>query len=146
MATRQEVDDQIQQTYTKIWNDWYSSLKEVSPAEVKFDLNCTDSGYNHKRNLIIVSLGEGNLEVLDYPGTNTWPIWKQQLIHEILHEYEMKVICEPSSEGKALHAKYSALHSHPAVWGSMHSESYYTAVCDRATYFGLTPEELLSKI
>jgi len=129
-----------------VWKDWYTDHSGVSPAKVTFDLKCTSSGYSNRKNLIIVSLGEGNLDNHDILNKEDWPAWKQQLIHEMLHEYEMKAIREPSKEGKALHAKYSALHSSPLAWGSLHSESFYTAVCDKAPYFGLTPEKLLGYI
>ncbi len=115
MNTLAELQNLVQDTYNRIWNDWYSTHAGHTQATVTVNTDGTDSGYSHGRNLIIVSIGEGNLEDHDITAEpdlwdeQRWPIWMPNLIHEMLHEYERKVIATPTPAGRALHAA----HPHP---------------------------------
>ena len=141
MATLNEVQKLIQDTYQNIWSDWYKNHVGCIQASITIDLNGLDDGYSHSSNIIVIAFGECNLEDSDMLDASQWPIWKTSLVHEMLHEYEKKVLTEPSDEGRGLFAK----HPHP-WWGPGHEEMFYTAICDRALYFGMTPEQLIGHI
>ena len=141
MAKLEEVTKLVQATYTKIWRDWYAEHAGCVPAMVTVDLDCTSAGYGHDLNRIIISFSEGNLEDSDILDPEKWSIWKIDLIHEMLHEYERKVLTMPSDAGCELFAAYP----HP-VWGAGHEEMFYTAICDKAPYFRLTPLQLIGHI
>jgi hypothetical protein len=141
MAKLRDVTELIQKTYAAIWREWYTNHPACLPAVVTVDLKCTDAGYSHKLNRIIISLGDGNLDDYDILDASTWNIWKYQLIHEMLHEYQFKALTEPSEAGSALY------NSHPRrFWGPGHDELFFSAICDRAPYFNFTPKELLDRI
>jgi|SRR5208282_5681228 len=97
MANLEEVAKLVQDTYANIWRGWYAEHPGCVPATVKVDLNCTSAGYGHKFNLIIISFADGNLDDYDILNSEAWPIWKTDLIHEMLHEYERKILTYPSS-------------------------------------------------
>ncbi|MGA3144221.1 MAG: hypothetical protein ABSF10_14535 [Verrucomicrobiota bacterium] len=141
MANLEEVAKLVQDTYANVWRDWYAEHPGCVPATVTVDLNCTSAGYGHKFNLIIISFANGNLDDCDILNSEAWPIWKTDLIHEMLHEYERKILTKPSDAGRALFAA----HPHP-VWGPGHEEMFYTAICDKAPYFHFTPLELIGHI
>lgn len=141
MAELSEITRLVQDTYSKIWRDWYAGRVECVPATVTVDLDGTCAGYGHTLNRIIVSLGEGNLDDYDILDAEGSPIWKSQLIHEMLHEYESKVLAAPSEAGRAL---YTA-NPHP-FWGPGHEELFYTAICEKAPYFGRTPVQFIGDL
>jgi len=141
MANLTQVNKLVQKTYAEIWKDWFSGLPDCTPATVTVDLNCTDSGYRHSRNLIIISFAEGNLNNYDILDSNQWPVWKVDLIHEMLHEYEKKVMTEPTDAGRDLYSKHRR-----QLGGPDHNELFYTAICDRAPYFKMTQEEFFHHI
>jgi hypothetical protein len=147
MATISELQILVQSTYCRIWHEWYGLHPECSPASIIVNAECTNDGYSDTRNEIVISVGDGNMDdddLLEPPDIReraTWRIWMEGLIHEMLHEYEKKVVCVPSKAGRALYE------SRPNPWrGEGHEELFYTAVCDRASYFGMTPEELLDAV
>lgn len=141
MAELLEVTRLVQNTYSKIWHDWYDNQSNCVPANVTVDLDCTSAGYGHDLNRIIISFGDGNLDDYDILDADGWPTWKTQLIHEMLHEYERKVLTAPSEDGRALFAR----HPHP-MWGDGHEELFYTAICDKAPYFGDSPVRFMSHL
>jgi hypothetical protein len=141
MADFRDVTDLINLTYHSIWQDWYANSRQSVPAILSIDLNCTDAGYSSDRNQIIISIGDGNLDDFDILDATAWPIWKYQLIHEMLHEYADKVLAAPSEAGIVL--CQSGLRR---FWGPGHEALFFTAICDRAPYFGLTPAEFLKRI
>lgn len=147
-ATLPELQALALSTYSRVWRDWYSARADCTMATLTVDVDGTSAGYSHKHNLIIVSIGEGNLEdhdLLDNPVLNTpssWSIWMPDLIHEMLHEYEMKVIITPTPDGEALFAAFP----HPFYDSKDHGPLFYSAIVDRAPYFALTPRQLLEEI
>ena len=145
MADLTEITQVIQDTYSNIWRVWYANHPGCIPAMVTVDLDCTSAGYGHDLNRIIISFGDGNLDDTDILDSGEWQIWKIQLIHEMLHEYEKKVLTAPSDAGRALFAAESASFRR-LLWGAGHEELLYTAICDRAPSFGLTPGQLISHI
>ena len=141
MAELSEVTRLVQDTYSTIWRDWYAERPDCVSATVTVDLNCTSNGYGNALNRIIISFGDVNLDDYDILDASGWPIWKIQLIHEMLHEYERKVLTAPSEVGRALFAA----HPHP-FRGPGHEELFYTAICDKTPYFWLTPVQIIGNI
>lgn len=148
MATLPELRALVLSIYSRIWHDWYSGRAGCTLAALTVDTDGTSAGYSHKHNLIIVSVGEGNLrdrDLLDDPVYNnplSWSVWMRDLIHEMLHEYEMKIIITPTPDGETLFSSFP----HPFHDHMDHGPLFYSAICDRAPYFGLTPRELLEVI
>ena len=147
MSTLAELQKLVHGTYNQIWNGWYSTHPGQSQATVTVNTDGTASAYSPSRNLIVISIGKGNLEDQDITAAPdlwdaaTWPIWMPNLIHEMLHEYERKVIAAPTPAGRAFHAA----HPHP-WWGGGHESPFYSAIAARAGYFRITPVELLGAI
>jgi len=90
MATFDEVRTVADTTYQRIWRDWYQSTPNAQPAHHDFQLSELSAGYSHSKNWIVNPIGEGNLDDRDILDADGWPIWKIQLVHEMLHEYQEK--------------------------------------------------------
>ena len=138
MAELADVTQLVQDSYSRIWHDWYANDPGCLPAVVTVGLDCTSAGYGRTFSRIVVSYGEGNFDGYDILDADGWPTWKIQLVREMLHECEKKVLTGPTEAGRALFA------AHPyALWGGGHGELFYTAICDKATCFGFTPAEFI---
>ena len=72
-----------------------------------------------------------------------WPEWKKALVHEVIHEYEFKALRSTSEEGVALHKRWEKKNFTPP---EKHAALFFTAVCDRAAHFHLSPDELCSRL
>jgi hypothetical protein len=138
--TFQAVEGVIRAFYSDTWAAWYSNRPSAKPAKLCVDLKGESSGYRPLHDAMIISLAAGNLSDSDILDVAGWPIWKTELVHEMLHEYATKVIRAATPCGGALHSRAK---NHP-LWGNQcgHDDLFYTALCDRASHFGLTPEEL----
>jgi hypothetical protein len=149
MAIADELQTHVQSVYSKIARDWYSGRADWKPAVVLVEISDRHPYYSHARSEIVLRVLEGNLEhpeILCWPSLHDearWPVWMAQLVHEMLHEFEKKTVAEPSAAGIALHTA----HPHP-YWEPPedHGASYYSAICDRASYFKLSPRQLLGAI
>ena len=139
MATFESVSAIVRNTYKEIWNDWYP----VSSARawVQVDLSDECSRYSHANNLIVIAVAEGNLDDQDILDKDAWPIWKIELVHEMLHEWRARIPCVVTSEAEALCTKYK-----PAACGDGHGSDFFQAIVEKASYFGMTPEQLAMKI
>jgi hypothetical protein len=114
--------------------------------------DCADSGYRPERDELCLSLPEANVEEAsddlrtDHttapPSGIGWPAWKCELVHELLHEYQHKVVAGRSSPaGMELEA------SHPSCFeGAGHGADFFTAITEKASYFGVSPEDLISNL
>jgi hypothetical protein len=141
----------IERTYGAIWNDWFEGL-DVPRADFYVTHDCADSGYRLKKNELHLNLPELNVEeVADDLRTicNTapppgigWPTWKRELVHELLHEYQHKVVAgQASPQGWELEAKH-----HGCFDGVGHGADFFTAIAEKASYFGISPEDLISNL
>jgi hypothetical protein len=148
VATISELQARVHGVYSEIANNWYADRDNWKPATVKVEISSDHSAYSHEKNLILIRVEQGNLEaanVLDRPDIfdeRRWPIWMPFLIHEMLHEYEKKVISAPTDAGIELHSKYP----HPMWDPADHGPRFYGAICDRAPYFNLSPRQLLGAV
>jgi hypothetical protein len=85
----------------------------------------------------------GDLSVLGPSATSGQsPVWETELIHELVHEHQFKLITTASEEGRALMAS-----DKKGFPGPGHGELFYTAVCACAQRLGgLSPRDLLDRI
>jgi hypothetical protein len=89
--------------------------------------------------LIVLFLPDGNLFDADILDVQEWPIWKRELVHEMLHEYQNKVIKKASNIG-------SVLKSRSCFLGPGHDDKFYSAVAEKAKYFNFTPEDFFKML
>ena len=169
MITTNHWDD-IVSFYDALATNWYKGRQKYIKAELRRIADgCSDSdGYSHAGNFIQLNapkreidypdieallanvaadeleLSGENSQLIENNGCNCnstpWPEWQKALVHEAIHEYEKKIIGNAITEaGKRLHEIYKANNfAHP----EKHGDSFYTAIADRAEYFGMTAQEL----
>ena len=140
MATFEAVSAAVKNTYKKIWGHWYSGSGSV-PALTQVDLSDECSRYSHSNNLIVIAIAEGNLDDHDILDEDGWPIWKIELVHEMLHEWQAKTPCIVTPEAEAICTKYK-----PGACGDGHGPDFFQAIVEKACYFGMTPEQLAARI
>lgn len=133
----------IEKTYHSMWRDWFSDLSAVeSPAFLRVYLNDDDeAGYYEEKDIICIPICSGNLSDGDILNINEWPIWRRDLVHEILHEYQSKHLHMPSDVGTDLCSQYGK-------WfpGKGHDALFFTAIAEKASYFEMSGEQLIHKI
>lgn len=140
MATFEAVSALIKKEYREIWADLYSATCAI-PARVQVEPSDVSSGYSHSPKLIIIGLPTGNLDDTDILAEDGWPIWKRELIHEMLHEWQSNTACLPTPPAEMLCKQYA-----PAGCGQGHGPEFFQAVIEQAAYFGMTPEQLIKKL
>jgi len=142
----------IQGTHDAIWRDWLSSTPGVSRATLRLIYECASSGYRPEQNELLLNLPEANVEDAADEGAHDqtppllagigWPAWKRELVHELLHEYQHKVVAGNASVvGKALEQKYRHCFDGPG-----HDAHFFTAIAEKASYFGMSPETLIMNL
>jgi hypothetical protein len=90
---------------------------------------------------MIIAIPEGNLQDPDILDGNGWPIWEVELVHEMLHEWQLKTGCSPTVEAETLCNRFA-----PAQCGYGHGPEFFQAIVEKAFYFGMSPEQLAAKI
>lgn len=140
MATLSDVECDIRTAYDSYRSDWYG---DSAPPSATFKVEMADftSGYSPSEDTLTIYVGAGDVEDWEFKRNNAEAPWRIELIHEMLHEHQHKVVKTPSAAGKALFAKRPN-----AFDGQGHDERFYTAIADIAPKFGKTPEEFLDFI
>jgi len=141
MATLEEVTALVHKVYDQIWTDWYAGIPGAHKATVEVPLSDSGSGYSREEHRLINPVGQGSLDDYDILHDHGWPIWKVQLVHEMLHEWQYKKPCQPAEAAVALHAKYKN-----KFWGPGHGPDFFQAIVEKAHYFCMNPEELVWRI
>jgi hypothetical protein len=141
MATFSEVESLIRTTYDRVWRDWHGAKPSYKPADLVIELSDNAAGYSFSKDTIWNPLLEGNLDDCDVLDANAWPVWKIQLIHEMLHEFQFKAVTSSSPAGIALCSAYQK-----TFWGQNHDDRFFTAIERHAGYFNMTPEQLIKAI
>ncbi len=139
MVTFEAVSALIQKKYKEIWAVWYSGTHAI-PARVQVEPSDVSSGYSPSQKLIIIGLPAGNLDDTDILDEDGWPIWKRELVHEMLHEWQSNTACSPTPLAESLE-QYA-----PVGCGQGHEPEFFQAVIERASYFSMTPEQLIEKL
>jgi hypothetical protein len=133
-----ELEETIHTVYRRIWDDWYGMLTGVAKAKLVIEVGIKTSGYVGSEDTIFTYIGERNLEDDIGEDAADWPQWKRDLVHEMLHEYEVKGLKGPSREGDELWRNYPH-----AFGGSGHEAAFFTAIVEKAPYFNMTPEQFV---
>ena len=141
MATFAQVKVLAEATYKRIWGDWYQGMSNVKPARHEVAVSDLSAGYSHSENWLYNPVCEGNLTDHDILEPDQWPIWKIDLVHEMLHEYAEKAIEIPSAQGIALHRVFKN-----KFYDRGHDEKFFSAIAEKASYFGMTPPQLIDRI
>jgi hypothetical protein len=98
---------EIQDYYKQKWTLLFGQHRDLAPATVKVMLAEGDHGYPKRQNLIEIRLGDGDLgeeKSALYP--NQPLSWELFLMHEVVHEYEDKILdFKPSVAGDRLLAE-----------------------------------------
>jgi len=123
--------------YDEIFTIWYADYSNIPKSEIILEINGVgDSGYSDKGNKIIFRIPDGNLEDFHKKNFSLYPyLWETELLHEMLHEYQFKILTKPSLEGVQLFNKYQVNESTPKHFnnvsgfsGNGHNELFYTAI------------------
>jgi hypothetical protein len=132
----------VKRYYERVWTDWYSGIPAVDKALLLITPCDYSASYSPSRNLIVIPVPEGNLEDADILDEEGWPIWKIDLIHEMLHEWQKKQPSISTPGSKLLYAKYGTA----ASCGEGHGPDFFQAIQEKAPYFHMTPEQLSEQI
>ena len=150
LDTLTKLEEHARAFYDSVWADWYGQMRDAKKATLEFllvdDRFTTDgnAGYSHSRNVIRLPQGGINLEGYRRDGFEEsefgggWPLWKTDLVHEMLHEWQHKKPCIPTADAARLNRAHT---SH--FTGDGHGDDYYQAILEKAGYFDFTPEQLL---
>ncbi|MCX6639693.1 MAG: hypothetical protein NTW14_04320 [bacterium] len=149
MAEIQAAKTHIRRTYKSIWTKWYKDSPESRRAKICIRVEAGEAYCRIDGQLIVLYLDEYNLlqakTNIIFRGENKdWPIWKRDLIHEMFHEYEFKVIKDnPTAKGIELYNEYSGFFMEP----EKHPIEFFSAVAAKSGYFPeLTERELIDNI
>ncbi|MCE9612907.1 MAG: hypothetical protein K8T26_01435 [Lentisphaerae bacterium] len=141
MAVPAALEQEIRRAHAAIWEDWFGG-HGCSLATLEIEVNDQNSpGFSPSKNLIYLPLCSGDATQYApqglYADDERWRVWKQALVHEMLHEYEHKVVKQPSDEGKSIRATHKVIFDPTAL----HGDLFYSAIAEKAAYFGLGQEQ-----
>ena len=143
-----QVERLVRDHYQAVWQRVFPQNGRLSPAQIEFLVADQSSGYSSKHNLIRVAIRDANLSSSDILAVESWPIWRRNLMHEIVHEYEDKVLnfAETAAGStlfqRALRAGAGRLFN-PL---EKHSQSFCSAVAEVASKIGMHDWDLYLKI
>jgi hypothetical protein len=149
MTNLEQMQIEAQDCFRNLWAQWYAGHSVSRPASLVVAIDdAAAAGYSPSSDLIYLPVCSGDVEeydrfaaVPDFSEEDRWRIWKQALVHEMLHEYQYKVAPTPTSEGRALLASHRRKFDGPG-----HDEVFYTVITEKAVCFNLSPEELRDRL
>jgi hypothetical protein len=147
-ATYEQVVEIIEHQYAALWEKWFAKVPAI-PSRLSVQTDLVDSGYSAERNLIVIGIGESfglDPTILSVaPVTEfTCAPWMTCLVHEMLHEYEHKVVIFPSDQGREFYSVYKeALQFR---FGASHEERFCTALVTCSEFLAVPPNRLLTLI
>lgn len=138
----EEVRQWTVELYARYFFDWYYG-RNVPMAKIDVSLQMEHPSWDERGNTIRIRLGENNLQSPDIRLVEQlpWPIWKLQLIHEMMHEWQSKIGPTPGTEAKKLAANPNLRFAGPG-----HDEVFYQAIVDHSAYFGMTPTDFAKNL
>jgi hypothetical protein len=74
----------------------------MPPAQLSISIGSYASGYVASSDIICMCVGDGDVLNWDFKRNLPDAAWRKELVHEMLHEHQHKVVKAPSEEGKAL--------------------------------------------
>lgn len=141
-AENESIRDYMANVYQSLWDDWYVEIDEAEPAELDIRFQDGTDGYESVDHKHYFFVSEGNrTEILQDRDNNfdlmsepvTWKNWYIVMVHEMIHEYQYRVLNdEITPEGQHLHDT-----AHKDFPGPGHGPGFYSAIADRAQYFGV---------
>ncbi len=132
----------IRETYQEIWLDWFGSTEHVNNSTLLVWNSTGSSGYHNDFDTIEITIQDGTPDEYGAFSPETWPSWKCELVHEMLHEFENKTLFAPSQAGIELFQNSAkTFPNHPKD-----DTHFFTAIVDKAAFFQLKPEQLLRYI
>lgn len=97
-----------------------------------------NAGYSPSRNEICIPVTAGDLEGHDALNADAWPVWKIDLVEELVHEYQDKVRPPVTDTARALSGRYG-----PFFAGPEHDGVFFSAVEVLASALKLEPDKLV---
>jgi hypothetical protein len=149
----------LEEHLRSLWSAWVPSELGIPAPRLCIQVrDVSDAFYGHKNgdNTIYLFLMETDIEDIEAEpvrranGTTQrarqtrgleWSLTTGQLLHELLHAYQYKVLKEPSPEGCKLFSNSKA-----RFFGPGHDELFYTAIATHAPHFGLTADEFAREL
>ena len=147
LNVQNELRERIEQMYQRIWVQWFPTGVDQAEIVVVFvnqeqvDRGADVSSYSRILNRILISIVPGDINLDEEDALGRWSAWRSDLIHEMLHEFQDKVMTVATPEGAELNRSRSRVFRGPG-----HDDRFYSAITDRATFFNLTPLQLLNQI
>ena len=149
MTNLEQIQIEAQDSYRNLWAKWYAGHSASKPAALVVAIDDVAApGYSPSSKLIYLPVCSGDVEeydrlaaVPDFCEEEKWRIWKQALIHEMLHEYQHKVAPVPTAAGRALLASHRLKFDGPG-----HDDIFYTAITEMAADFNLSSAELRDRL
>jgi len=139
METEEYYREKIVLRYNEIYEKWYAGFSNIPKAEIILEINGVgNTGYLHSENKIIFRIPDGNLEDFEKNNFSHYPVlWETELLHEMLHGYQFKILTQASLEGKKFFKNYQVNESTPKLFkdvsgfsGNGHNELFYTAIAN----------------
>lgn len=143
-------EDVLRQRHRWLWDRVFIGDAATLPrATIVLIEESADTGYLSGSDTIRFSLGGHDLDDLDEATNNPserdlqrWRVWEVEVLHELVHEYQCKVIRENVSEaGRSLQARIRNPYA-----GHGHGDTFYTALAEVAARLGYDPLEMLDHL
>ena len=143
------VKNFLKKVYLNTWDEWYKNKVNIKPASLTIEKGIGTSGYKKDEDKIYIFVAGWDIEKLknlkegreNYISQNNWYIFETELFHEMIHEYQYKIVKESTNEGRKLYTEYKNRFS-----GKGHDELFFTAIAEKADYFDLIPEEFINEL
>ena len=136
------VEKTIACTYRSLWTTVFGSPPGLTPANIELILGATHAGYRHEHGILVLSVSFHDLADPGILNTGRDPQWFSDLAHEMVHEYQMKVVLgHETPEGRSLRRMYRDVFSQPG-----HDADFFTAVPILAYAVGKPIDEFIAWI
>jgi hypothetical protein len=147
-ARYEHVVGTIERQYSAVWEKWFAKAPAI-PAGLSVRTDRVGSSYSVEKNLIIIGIGESfdlepSILSVDPVTEFTCAPWMTCLVHEMLHEYEHKVVILPSDQGREFYSVYRR--TLQFRFGAGHEERFCTALVTCSEFVGIPPNRLLTLI
>jgi hypothetical protein len=123
---------------------------QLPRATIRLIEECGTSGYSRPDDTILFYLGGFDLDHLDTATDETpslaaldrWRIWEIEVLHELVHEYQAKVVAGAvTQEGHRLRDIVGTRYA-----GHGHDADFYTAIAAVAAKLAIDPQVLVNQL
>ena len=120
----EDVKAAIDSKYRALWATIFGGHPGLTPATLEVLSEDTNAGYRAEHNTLVLGISPHDLTDREIVKPEREPWWLSDLVHEMAHEYQTKVVAgAPTEEGRTLHAQYQDLYPQAG-----HDETYFTGV------------------